>query len=420
MLDAREHRAETQRRLIGEYRKPLLCFTMNTAGEIKCSPLIELAFYEGVRLIDALPLVRLERIIERANTGPCAYYVFDADAVELKRYAVGIEESRPAHRLFDMDVIDANCEKLSREIPRKCAVCGSDAAVCARSRAHGLDAIKEAQNALYLSLGCDTPSLLAARALTLEVTATPKPGLVDRNNSGAHDDMDIATFYSSIAALLPYFMEFSLSGLSCGAISPALMEELRATGLKAERAMLDATGGVNTHRGAIYSMGLLLGAQGAITGGGLDISVTDGAKTLALFNHDMANAPETHGVAAYRAYGAKGARGEAAAGFPSAKKAAALYADYRTRHSDEDAAALTLPHIMAELDDTNLLHRGGREGLNFVQRRAKEIIALNENERIPELEALDAECIEKRLSPGGAADMLGLGIFLTLISDRGV
>ena len=414
MLDAREARADMQRRLTDEYGLPLICFTMNIAGEVKDSPLIRLMFNEGVRRLRALPYDIRYALVQHGITGPTAYFVLSGGAQELKRAAVMIEDAHPAFRLFDIDVMDADGRKLSRSAARRCMVCQGPAKECARSRAHGLDAVKGAQDGLLKCFAAEYLGRLAARALTVEVEATPKPGLVDAANNGAHNDMDISTFRASIAALEPYFTKFALSGLKHGQTG-GLMPELVQTGIEAECAMLSATGGVNTHRGAIYSLGLLLAAAGIRFASACDLSITELAAQLASLDiKTRPDAADTHGAAVRRNYGVTGVRGEAASGFRLALTAAELFSGYSSRMDEHAAAVLTLPHIMAGLTDTNLLHRGGEEGLSYVKAGSAAICALDERDRPGALKRMDGECIKRNLSPGGSADMLGLAIFLSL------
>ncbi|MCI6965705.1 citrate lyase holo-[acyl-carrier protein] synthase [bacterium] len=422
MLSARERRAEKQRALTERFARPIVCFTMNIAGEVKRTPLTELVFFEGVRRIeDAMPPA-LFREVWREKTGCEAFFVFDESAEETKRRMVAIEEADAAARLFDIDVINMDGEKLSRGAERRCIVCGAPVTGCARSRAHGLSEIVRSTDALLCSFAAKHLAGLACGALTAEVEATPKPGLVDRNNNGAHRDMDLALFYRSAAALKPHFARMAALALEQYEAAPeTLMAALRTEGLLAERAMFAATGGVNTHKGAIFSMGLLLAGKAlALRRGGEAAS-----HAAALAQSDMeaelrraGTCPETNGERIYARYAVRGARGEAAEGFPAARAAAERYAAYRKDgKSENDALALTLPHIMAGLSDTNLLHRGGEEGLCFAQEQARAVLALPEAERLAALAALDAEFIRRNLSPGGSADMLALAALLYALEE---
>ena len=399
VLDARDARFQAQQQLLAEYHHPLLCFTMNIAGPIKRSPLSDLAFRAAE---EALDLRLAERILKKcktdAATGLECIWVCDTAAPALKELAMTLEISRPVGRLYDLDVIDITGEKLSRPVPRTCLVCGGPATPCARSRAHGLPAIQAATHALLAEFAAVYLSELAVSALKEEVDVTPKPGLVDQRNNGAHRDMDRPLFYRSADALSSYFEKAVTLGLTSDSCMPALQQ----AGLQAEQDMFAATGGVNTHKGAIYAFGLVLASLGGVLARGG--SLFDRAAALA-----AAGIPpdaSTHGGKTKARYGASGARGEALAGFPAGKRAWALLRQY---------PGTPLPALLAllsETEDTNLLYRGGPEGLAFVQQEAAAIFAGPPEEYISRLETLDDQCIARNLSPGGCADLLALGLLL--------
>lgn len=417
MLEARERRAKKQAELIALHGKPLICFTMNIPGEIKRTPLVELAFHEGIGRIKACFAPPLFLEISTAHTGCEAFMVFDGDAQTLKRAAVVVEESGPAARLFDIDVIDTDGQKLTRGAQRRCTVCGGPVALCARSRAHGLAEITAAAQALMYDFASKKLARIAAAALEGELEATPKPGLVDLEGSGAHKDMDKGTFYASIEALEPYFERMARAAFDQSARPPAaVMETLRPLGIAAERAMLSATDGVNTHRGAIFSLGLMLAGTVKYLCDETPVLCTVRALAASGMEESLkraAEAPATNGERVYAQTGVTGARGEAARGLPAARAALDVLEDFLDGgHAANDAAALTLPHIIEKLDDTNLIHRGGAEGLAFAKREAARINALPEGERLCALRALDAEFIKRNLSPGGAADALALALFM--------
>lgn len=412
VLLARERRAQEQSRLIAQHGAPVVCLTMNIAGPVKRTKRIAFAFACGLRALLLLPYPVRDRIVIDAPTGCEALLCIDADTDALKTAAMAIEDAGAWGRLYDIDVIGADGEKRSRPAARPCLVCGGPAAACARSRAHGLDAVLEEIGERLDRGAAAQLAAMARRALLGEVYATPKPGLVDRNNTGAHRDMDVPLFERSAASLEPYFAAAARLGLA-----DAGMPALRAAGIAAEQAMLSATGGVNTHRGAIYSMGLLVYGMGRfLAGGGAPLAE---AAALAAGETDRlraacANTPHaalSHGARAYLDYGAPGARGEAEAGFPHAALICARLAAY-AHLPESDAAALALCDAMASLEDTNLLHRGGRAALGFVQAAARRIAALPEGKRMAALVRLDTEMIGRNYSPGGSADALSLGLLL--------
>ncbi len=409
MLDARERRAGAQKAMLAQ-ADPSVCLvslSLNIAGDVKRTPKTRLLFDRGMDLFARLGFAEIERRVVDAKTGTEALILLREDANAVKSACERIEDAFPAARLYDFDVLDATGEKRSRAVPRKCLVCGGPAADCARSRAHGLDAVKAATDALLNDFCADTLAFTAHHALEQELFTTPKPGLVDENNNGAHTDMDVPLFLKSAAALVPYFQTAVRLGLA-----DAGMEPLKATGINAEREMFSATNGVNTHKGMIYSMGLLLYGTGKALSFGGDavrhasaLAKTDAQERLA---HALA-AGDTNGAKAYADHGARGAVGEAADGFFHA----CYCADRLTAHRNADnPGALALCDVMIVLSDTNLLHRGGKEGLTFTQSSAERIAHLPENERTEALLALDSEMIRRNLSPGGSADMLALGYLI--------
>lgn len=411
MLDARERRAQAQKELLlhADGNACLVSLSLNIAGGVKRTPKTRLLFDRAMKVFESFGFFEISRLITDAVTGTEALILLNRDPYAVKRSLERLEESFPAGRLLDFDVLNASGEKLSRAIPRRCLVCSGPAAVCARSRAHGLDAVLHATESLLDGFAADTLAYTAHFALIRELRTTPKPGLVDEANNGAHPDMDIPLFEKSAASLVPYFRQAVLSG-----IAGAGMETLKALGLDAERDMFSVTGGVNTHKGIIYSMGLLLYGMGLALETGSDareaaaeLARTDAAARL----KDTARLAGTNGGAVYAKTGAKGAIGEAAEGFPHAAACAGQLRHYASVGSSAPGA-LALCDTMAVLSDTNVLHRGGEEGLAFVQAEAERISSLPVSERVAALTELDYELIRRNLSPGGAADILALAYLL--------
>jgi triphosphoribosyl-dephospho-CoA synthase len=264
----------------------------------------------------------------------------------------------------------------------------------------------------------------AVRALYAEVALHPKPGLVSPVDSGSHTDMDMATFIRSLSALRPYFGDIAAAGAAGGDFTI-----LKTLGIDAEKRMLKATGGVNTHRGAVFGLGLLAAAAGyrAGVGHGDPRNPSDprtlGEIVAARWGADILAAappvPQSHGAAALARHGGRGARQEAAAGFPTLYTLAlpALRDVLAATGDTERAMAQTLFVLMAAMDDTNVLHRGGADGLAFLQREAGAFLArggvLQADWRAQALR-LHRDCVARRLSPGGAADMLAATWFVHL------
>lgn len=258
---------------------------------------------------------------------------------------------------------------------------------------------------------------LAIGALLTELKLHPKPGLVSPVDNGAHDDMNLTTFVCSLLALRSYFTAIADAGAR-----GAAFDGLQRLGIEAEKKMLAATGGMNTHRGAIFCLGFLAAAAGWRRARGLSLRGENLIETiLRLWGDGIAEAgreaTDSHGARAIRRYGARGAREELLAGLPTLLGVAVPSLQYALKQTacPELASIQCLFAIMAELQDTNLLHRGGPEGLAFVQNAAHRFLAAG-GVHAPDWRqrALDlhADCIALHLSPGGAADCLAAAWFV--------
>lgn len=261
----------------------------------------------------------------------------------------------------------------------------------------------------------------AADCLLQELETWPKPGLVSHIDSGGHDDMDARTFRSSIAAIAPFLHDMVEAGADgCS------MTRLRMLGLAAEAAMFAATAGVNTHRGAIFGLGLLCAAAGARAGGRVDPASPLGAVVSCLWGRGILDGPvllHSHGSSARRRFGARGARMEAALGFPSvyAVGLPALRRIAVDMPGDTEAARVgTCFALIAVLEDTNLLHRGGLAGLRHARRVARGFLkagGVHTGDWRVRAQAAHESFVARRLSPGGSADLLALTLFVDAI-DR--
>ena len=385
MMAEREERAFLQAEMLKETGLPLVSLSMNIAGDIKSTPAIEFMFKEGLRVFEnAVGAEPVKKTVRSGKCGPHALLCYDLPAQFLKDTALGVEE-----RLFDFDVIGTDGIKLSRPETRRCIVCGGPVTLCSRSRAHGLDVIKEVTDGLIIDYVSAIVSKMAVEALKEEASLTPKPGLVDSANNGAHKDMDLGMFIDSAEVLSEHFRRFFV----IGARSDDCIDQLIAEGIEAEKDMLNKTRGVNTHKGAIFSFALTLGAYGAcaMRGGELQERIVS-----------LARGKELRGVSEGTHKGGR-ALEEALKGYPLAFKGAQILAV-----SD---AYRALCSIMAELTDSNLLYRGGEEALAFVQRESRRLL-LRPDGLKEGLAEMDKVLIEKNLSPGGAADTLALSLLL--------
>lgn len=434
MLEARERRVWEQQRLILEYGTPLVCFTMNIPGPVKDTPLIRRSFDYGWSALEyRIPKGKLcYRSVTYDVTGCQALYAVDLDPVELKRICVVIEDSIPMGRLYDMDVLDGNGKKLDRETvnggSRDCIVCGAPGRGCASRRIHSVAELQEASNALirnhFRRQDAESIGTLAARALLDEVCTTPKPGLVDRRNTGSHRDMDMYSFISSTLALTPYFMNCVRIGQDTAQLSPGeTFEKLRQRGLMAEQEMLAATGGVNTHKGAIFSVGILCGAAGRLwkpDAGWEEQALFEQAAfmTSEAMDKDLQNRHwNTAGERLYAARGVKGVRGEIVQGMPSVTKLGLpVFRRELAKDGDRNRAGMvTLLHLICQVEDTNMLHRGGPEKTAQAVEKVKQIL---QQPTVEAVESLDDWFIRENLSPGGCADLLAVIYFVEGLRKR--
>jgi triphosphoribosyl-dephospho-CoA synthase len=256
----------------------------------------------------------------------------------------------------------------------------------------------------------------AVRALIAEAMLTPKPALVDQRGCGAHPDLTLTSLLRSAEALRASFRSMALASSAVSA-DLELRETLGALGRNAERRMLEATGGSNAHRGAIWVLGLLVAALARRPAARTLGEIGALAARLARLPDRHAPGLPSNGARACRRFGVGGARGEAAAGFPHVLEVGlpALRAT-RGRGADERCARLdALMAIMASLDDTCVLHRGGWPALRAARRGARRVLALGGTASAAgraALLTLDAELLRRYASPGGCADLLAACLFL--------
>lgn len=292
----------------------------------------------------------------------------------------------------------------------------------------------------------------ALEALLLEVAATPKPGLVDRRNNGAHRDMNFYTFIRSALSLRPHFALMAQAGQDLAKKPPQeLFNYVRILGLAAEKDMFAATNNINTHKGALFALGLLCASAGqaccrsadrsgwqpaalgqfvaqmsqglcqreladlnTLAAQATNATQATGAVSLTNAEPDIKVRPTaalTHGQRMYLQYGACGARGQAESGFAQViEKYLPYLRDLKKQQLDQDEILVrTLLLIGADLDDTNILNRVGATKAAW----AKEACAaLHEHYTHEAACQLDDLFIKERISPGGSADLLSVTIFL--------
>ena len=266
----------------------------------------------------------------------------------------------------------------------------------------------------------------ALRAMLYEACVSPKPGLVDRFNSGAHRDMDIFTFMDSSCALRVYFRDVTLLGQTHAATPPEnLLPHLRRTGVLAENVMMAATGGVNTHKGLIFSLGIICAALGQAYVADEAPSVNTllgrsahiAAPALDELTRLSPAGASTRGEALNLRYGVTGIRGEAAAGFPSVRRwgLPVLKRYLSGGASINDAGVAVLLNMMANVADTNMIGRSGMAAFKGLQSELGARIrddALTIGQIVAIASELDKLLSASNISPGGCADLLAITLAL--------
>ncbi|MCD8189724.1 MAG: triphosphoribosyl-dephospho-CoA synthase CitG [Clostridiales bacterium] len=442
MLEARELRVLRQQDLLRHFGKPLICFTMNIPGPVKNSLSIRRGFLLGSawlqQQLDGRGIPVLFSREWNAHTGDELYLVPDCEAPSVKEITVALEDGSPLGRLFDMDVLTPDGAKIGRQElgqpERPCLLCGKPGRECARSRAHTVEELQHKTEAIltetFQRRDARKAAELAVRSLLYEVAVTPKPGLVDRNNSGSHRDMDFFTFLNSAASLYPYFEACALAGRKTAGEAPSVtFQRIRAAGIQAEQIMLHATGGVNTHKGAIFSVGLLCAALGRLERSHWKEPETVlqecAALVKGLSEGDFSGVTEetavTTGQRLYLRYGITGVRGQAEAGFPAVLRFGLPKLEEGVEQGLplNDAGCAALLSILAHSVDTNLI---ARSDLPTQQRVAEEIAQLLVRDPFPteeQLRSLDKAFVARNLSPGGSADLLAVCYLLYFLRQEG-
>lgn len=247
----------------------------------------------------------------------------------------------------------------------------------------------------------------AAGRLFAELSLTPKPGLVDRADNGAHRDMDFSLMAKSIHALRPYFARLAKLGQL-----PALpnYDRIAAIGREAEAAMEKTTGGVNTHRGALFSLGLAIIAAARLTASEpFCLTAESLRRTIQQLASGFPQPQATHGAAVLARTRVKGAVAMAREGYTDLFEE---WLPYYQRLTSDDAPYRLLLKIMTGLDDTNVIHRVGTERATIVKKEAETLLADFSLEKLGKLNTL---YIRENISPGGAADMWSLTTFIAAL-----
>ncbi|NLO24945.1 MAG: triphosphoribosyl-dephospho-CoA synthase CitG [Clostridiales bacterium] len=438
MLYTRNTQALRRQKMLKRHRQPLVCLTLNITDPVQCLPMTERTFNEGCTAMQAhLTAGRIRTTSHEPymeKTVCEAYYSVAASADVVKRIMVALEDTHPLLCLFNIDVLRPDGTKVHRSeigcAPRKCFLCKLPEDQCAHNRICQKEQFQQYAREIIVEYFSEefseTISKLALRALLYEVSVTPKPGLVDRISSGAHKDMDFFSFIDSSCSLIPYFKTCTRMGLKHSDLAcEEFLALLRPEGILAEKQMFTATKGVNTHKGAIFSLGLLCAAAGRIAARGTGLEAETLCReaqnlaqcTLGDYLHMDTSANLTGGEAAYVRYGLTGVRGEAASGFFHVRKISlpALRHQLGQGSTLNDAGVVALLHLMGKIEDSYVIKRRGKEALEDLHRHVNDLLQKG-TLTMDGVKALDRFLIEQNISPGGCADLLAITFFLQFIS----
>lgn len=448
ILNARENRVKIQQKMLQKAPTCLLSFTLNIPGPVKVFPYTKWAYEVGSSIISkGVSLLNgdvLEQFEAKNETGWEGFFALNLPPEEIKTYLLEQEEHHPLGRLFDFDVLRTDGSKLSRQelgFPeRTCLLCGNPAFLCGRSRTHSAQKLLakeiEIMENFFVFRLSNHIGLLMQKALFYEVNTSLKPGLVDRLHNGSHKDMRLSTFINSAYSLTDYFCQCVKEGLSCDCSKkelPLLFQKLRGIGKQAEKNMLFATQGINTHKGIIFSGGILCGAIGYyISTNSRDISSENFLLSLPeicrcmlpeLLSDYLTLTPDTtktNGEKLYLKYKITGIRGEAKEGFPLLFNVGfpLFQAVLKKGFSLWQAGLITLLHYIACTEDTNLIIRSDYQLACKIQKDLQQFLAHATYEKqLSILPKLDAFFVSRNISPGGSADMLALTYFLYFIQN---
>ena len=444
VLSFREEKQRIQKSILAKYQAPLLCLGLNIPGEYKRFPLADRSFQEELSVVRLNLLAEKIAILhEEFFESPGGYAAFISAGGDIKstgsssghmaeiikEITIRIEETHTLGRLFDIDVLQPDCKKISRgdcgKKQRPCLICGEDAFACGRNRTHTVNELQASVTGIMRRFQQerldDVISAAVIHSLMGEVAVTPKPGLVDRANTGAHRDMDFFSFIDSTAVLLPYFRRCAQAGFAKPENPEALFFSLRPKGKIAELEMREAVSGANPHRGIIFSIGLASAAYGALFRNHKHVSAEQVLVYIASMTRtvlDDFQTPEgaSHGEQIFRQYGIGGVRAEARAGFPLVRNCGlpVLRRYLQAGYQINDAALAAFLHLLGTVTDTNIIHRSDPATLAEIQASVTAFLASNPDAAAMTTYArqLDREFIKKNISPGGCADLLALSLFL--------
>lgn len=419
ILDHREKRIKIIKEIIDREKKLVITIKANICGNeknIKETNII-LKYFTSL-ILKTFDIKKIEKV--KSIDGN--YYIIvikEKSTIEVKKKLI-ILENYAVGRLIDLDLYENGVKSISRrdigEEKRTCIICNSDYTKCSREKAHTVEEVLDKSKSVINNFLINNVKNIAKNALTDEVYAHPKFGLVTPHSNGAHTNMDITTFTTSIEAIEKYLLEYAQEGFN---IDGNTFKKLRKIGIEAEKKMLSATNNINTHKGLIFILGILLPSivHNVLIGKTfLEISSTVkklSENILEDFKYIDEKKFLTYGEKAYKNYGLKGVRGEVHNGLTIAFECTEKFYNYKGNKNN--LVVNILLFVMEQLDDTVILHRNDIEVLQYVKSVAKEINklgAIDTKEGIRSINYYTDKFIDLKISSGGCADIVVVVLIL--------
>ena len=433
-MEAREQRAYLKRQ-IALRGFPSLSLTLNIPGFPKSNTVVNAFFEYCLRDFGYFMKANLVSLIDKDAIKGCDaagdFYIvpFSQGILSLqsiKQYCEEFEQSHTLGRFVDADLNGLDGVSVSSGKSKICFFCLERPAIdCRREQVHEPEELRSFMFPKMESFNLQKRqdefvrklSSFALQAILVEISLTPKPGLVDRFSNGSHLDMNFRTFLYSSSAIMPWFSELVLVGIAIDKSDLTLaLPLIRKIGLKMESAMNDATGNINTQKGIIFLLGISLFACGTLFSRNIKFKIEDFREFVRscckdIVSNELNNQlflEKSHGADIFRLYGISGARGEVESGF-------ATVFDYglpqlaEIDQINDEALMKCFIAIAANNQDTNILYRTNPEVLENFQKLCKS--ALEDFSAANYSSVIDF-CKTNNISPGGSADLLAVTIFV--------
>ncbi len=414
ILEAREQRIKVINNLLKKNNKFIVTIKANICGNDK--NITETSFLLKIFLKEVLTTFKIYNY-EKISSIDGNYYIVEIEntnVIEIKKSLINLENSNLG-RLIDLDLYTGLEKSITRSDlnieSRKCIVCGNNYYICAREQKHTIEEVLNCTKNIVKSYIVNIVLNETVNSLKKEVFAHPKFGLVTKKSSGKHSDMDYNLFINSIETLKPHLKQYLWEGFC---INNSTFFRLRKIGIEAEKSMFQSTKGINTYKGAIFLLGIVLPSIVNVLYNDYDFNYIE--KNIKFLSKNIledfkTEENESYGKKLYKKYGVLGIRGEAYKGLPVAFGVVNTF--YNCVDNDNTKVINILLYVMERLEDTVVLHRSNE--LDYVKKVAKEINSVGgySTEVGKQLvHKYTDEFIAKNISPGGSADIVIVSLIL--------